>query len=269
MATASPASPRGLHRYEVPIAAADRDVLTARLWAAGAIGVWELPDHLVAWYPDRAAPVPAGGIWSAEPERDWQAEWKATIQPVCAGRFSIVPSWLADDHQPVPGEITLVLDPGRAFGTGHHATTTLCLELLDGLDVAGRVVADVGCGTGVLAIAAARLGADPVAVDLDADAIAVARANAARNGVEVELRVGSVEVLPGPADVVVANLLTDVVVVLADRLAAATRSHLIVSGVATERRLDVEDAITATGLDVVEVRERDGWVALQASRRRG
>lgn len=256
-------------RYDIPVAPGEDELVAARLWAAGALGVWEHPDHLVAWFADRDRPVPAGGRWSVEPDRDWLAEWKATIRPVDAGRITVVPSWLAEEHHPRPDELTLVIDPGRAFGTGHHATTTLCLELLDELTLDGRVVADIGCGTGVLAIAAARRGARSFAVDIDADAVEVARANAVRNRVDVEVAVGSVEALPGPADAVVANLSTEVLMSLADRLAGATRGTLIVSGIGADRRPAVEEALAAASLEVAEVRERDGWVALRYDRAGG
>ena len=263
-----------------------RELIAAHLWAAGATGVWEQPDLLVAWFEQRppwlgtgaASPdtgiggMPDGGpqdaldelgaaTWSIETDRDWQAEWKATIRPVRAGRFVVVPTWLADEHTPAPDESTLVLDPGRAFGSGHHATTTLCLEFLDDLALQGRSVADIGCGTGILAIAAAQRGASVVGVDLDPDAVAVTRENAARNHVEVTVAPGSVDVLTEPADVVVANLVTDVVVALAAGLVEACRDTLVVSGIATERQERALGALTGCGAEVVEVRERDGWIA--------
>jgi ribosomal protein L11 methyltransferase len=252
------------HRFELPIPPRQAELAAAQLWASGATGVWERPESLVAWFTTPDADVPPGGSWSLEPDRDWQAEWKATIRPVRAGRIVIVPSWLADDHLAEQDEVTLVLDPGRAFGSGHHATTTLCLELLGELELAGRTVADVGCGTGILAIAAARLGARVAAVDLDPEAVTVTRENAERNDVQLRCEVGSVEALPGPAQVVVANLVTDVVVSLAVPLVAATTEVLLVSGVASEREDRVVDALTAAGATIEEVRERDGWVALRA-----
>jgi ribosomal protein L11 methyltransferase len=250
------------HRYELPVAPDEVELRTAQLWAAGALGVWQRPGAVAAWFPADDAPVPAGGRWQLEPDRDWQAEWKATIGPVHAGRTVIVPSWLADDHQPAEGELTLVLDPGRAFGSGHHATTTLCLELLDGLDLADRTVADVGCGTGVLAIAAAARGARVLAVDLDPDAVEVTLDNAERNGVTLEACVGSVDLLRPPVDVVVANLVTDVIVALAGELVAATGTTLLVSGITAERQERAAAALRAAGLTIDASRERDGWVAL-------
>jgi ribosomal protein L11 methyltransferase len=259
------------HRVELPVGPEAAEVAAASLWAAGALGVWERAGHLVAWF---TAPVdlagrpglpPAAPAWSVEPARDWQAAWKATIGPVRAGRTVIVPSWLVAGHEPAPGELTLVLDPGQAFGSGHHATTALCLEALDRLDLTGASVADVGCGTGVLAIAAARLGAAAVlAVDLDPDAVAVTRANAERNQAEVTARVGSVDTLPGTVDVVVANLVTDVLVGLAPALVAATRRTLVVSGIAAERADLVVAALQAAGARIERREERDGWIVLVA-----
>jgi ribosomal protein L11 methyltransferase len=274
-------------RLDVEVRADRAEQVAAALWARGATGVWERPGALVAWFaPDVSArpgsdpltPVPSLGEvtvvpelaavhqrWSLEPDRDWQAEWKRTIQPVRAGRVTVVPTWLADEHEPAEGELTLVLDPGRAFGSGHHATTTMCLELLDARDadgeLHGRTVADIGCGTGVLAIAAAAWGATVAAVDIDPEAVAVTRENAARNGVALHTAVGSADAIDGQADVVVANLVTDVVVDLAAQLVAATRTTLIVSGIARERRGRALDALQSHGARTVEVRERDGWIA--------
>jgi ribosomal protein L11 methyltransferase len=253
------------HRYELPVAPDEVELISARLWLAGALGCWQRPGSLTAWFEDRDAPVPPGGRWSMEPDRDWQAEWKATIGPVRAGRIVVVPSWLADEHVAHEDELTLVLDPGRAFGSGHHATTTLCLELLDDLDLDGCEVADIGCGTGILAIAAAARGARTIAVDIDPEAVEVTGENAARNGVSVEAKVGSVDVIPQPTEVVVANLVTDVIVALAEPLVAATGTTFIASGIAAERRERAVRALEAAGLRVEEVRERDGWIALRGT----
>ncbi len=249
------------HRLVLPCDGEDADTLAARLWACGALGVWERSGELVAWFDEVTDGVPGGGVWEREPDRDWQAEWKASVAPVRAGRFVVVPTWLADDHVPDAGDEVLVLDPGRAFGSGHHATTALCLEALDGLDLEGRTLADIGCGSGVLAIAAARRGARVVAVDLDADAVEATRENAERNGVELDVRHGGVDALDAPCEVVVANLLTDTVAALASGLVAATTSDLIVSGVTDERREVALRPLTEAGFIPRQVRERDGWIA--------
>lgn len=262
-----------LHRVEVPVSPDNRDAVTAVLVGLGARGVWEQPGFLVVWLerPEattdaRLTGLAAGPITTRpEPDRDWQAAWKATIRPVHAGRTVVVPTWLADEHEPGADELTLVLDPGQAFGTGHHATTALCLELLDELDLAGRLagrrVVDVGCGSGILAIAAAARGAEAVGIDLDPDAVAVTRANAARNNVTVAADVGAVEDLAVTGEVVVANLISDVVRVNAAALVAAASELLVVSGITEERAEEVLAALTANGAEVVDVRRRDGWVA--------
>jgi len=257
------------HRYELPVGPADREAAAAQLWAAGAVGLWERADDLVAWFTTRDAAVPDGGTWSLEPDRDWQAAWMATIRPVRAGGFTVVPSWMASDHRQEPGRTVLVIDPGRAFGTGHHATTLMCLEMLDGLDLRARTVTDVGCGTGVLAIAAAGRGARSLAVDVDPDAVAVTRSNARINGVEVGARVGGIDSLVATTDVVVANLVTDVLLTGMPGLAAATGQTLVLSGIASARAWAVEEALVTCGLEVAGVHERDGWVAMVARRRRG
>jgi ribosomal protein L11 methyltransferase len=255
-------------RVELTVRPSEVELVSTRLWAAGAIGVWERPEGLTAWFTRPDPDVPAGSTIMPEPDRDWQAEWKATIAPVSAGRFTIVPTWLADEHSAGPDEVTLVLDPAGAFGSGHHATTTLCLEALDDLDrdgaLAGRRVADVGCGTGILAIAAAKLGARVDAVDIDADAVAVAHDNAARNDVTLDPRTGSVEALDGRSEVVVANLLTDVLVALAPALVAACTDRLITSGIAAERAEVVATALSDAGATVVDRQDRDGWSRLIA-----
>jgi SAM-dependent methyltransferase len=161
--------------------------------------------------------------------------------------------------------VVLVLDPGRAFGSGHHPTTLGCLEALGELDLAGRSVIDVGCGSGVLAIAAARRGATVVAVDVDEEAVRATRDNAARNGVTLDVRRGGPEVA-GSADVVVANLVTGTLVALAEALVAATATTLIVSGVVAERAATVRAALTTAGVTVDSVRERDGWVVIVGRR---
>lgn len=256
----------GTYRYHLPVDPDQAEIAAAQLWAAGALGVLEHPDELVAWFVSAEAATPTGGVWAFEPDCDWQAAWKATLHPVRAGAFMVVPSWLADTHTAEPGDVTLVLDPGRAFGSGHHATTALCLEMLDAEHLDGRTVADIGSGSGILSIAAAMRGARVVAVDLDPEAIAVTRENAARNGITLDARLGSVEVLDAPVGIVVANLVTDVILPLLPRLVAACRSCLILSGIGVGRADEVAAVLEANGATVTDRRERDGWTALRAIR---
>ena len=240
----------------------DPDVLAGWLWVAGARGVWVRPDDVVGYFAARDAPVPDGGRWEDVEEVDWAARWREGIAPVAGGPFDVVPTWMADDHPEQAGRVRIVLDPGRAFGSGHHDTTLGCLEALAELDLAGRSVLDVGTGTGLLAIAAARRGATPVVgVDTDPDAIEVAAANARANAVEVDLRTGSIGTAVGPFDVVVANVLTHTIIELAEQLVAAVApgGHLVTSGIGAERAGRVVDALAAAGLAAPTVRTRGEW----------
>lgn len=170
-------------------------------------------------------------------DQDWSRAWMDRFQPLRFGRrLWVVPSWLAP---PDPSGVNIILDPGMAFGTGTHPTTALCLRWLDRTDMAGCSVIDYGCGSGILAIAAARLGAKPVyAVDIDPQCLAVTRENARQNDVERQLQVGSAEVLDCPAtDVLLANILAGPLVQLAPRLSALVRpgGSIVLSGLLAEQ----------------------------------
>lgn len=254
----------------------DRDVVAARLWSAGALGLQELPDGMVAWFPARAEAVPPGGTWSVEPERDWLASWREDLEAVVVGRVHVVPTWLADGHHVPDGEVLLRLDPGMAFGSGHHATTELCLEQLQQRLRPGQLVLDVGTGTGILAIAARLLGAGAVvAVDVDTQAVDACGVNARENEVTLDVRHGGVDAglvgapLEGRgADLVLANLLTPTLLGLADQLVAATAPGglLVCSGVATERAARVAEALESAGAPALTREHRDGWAVLVHSR---
>ena len=162
----------------------DDEDLTAALWEAGADGLEERQGFLRAYFSEQLPldhlPELAGGEWLTEPDRDWQADWKLGLEPVRAGRITVVPSWLVQDVE--PGQLTLIIEPGMAFGTGHHATTRMAIEALSSLDLQGRRVLDVGSGSGVLAIAASLLGAErALGLDIDPLTIPVAFENAELN----------------------------------------------------------------------------------------
>jgi ribosomal protein L11 methyltransferase len=162
-----------------------------------------------------------GGARGEDVAADWRERWKKFHHPVRVGPLWIGPPW----HEPPAGATAVVIDPGRAFGTGSHPTTQLCIELLLQLEPGSAV--DLGCGSGVLAIVAAKLGFAPVvALDADEHAVSATRANADANGVRLEVRQCDLltEELP-PTDVAVANITREAVLTLAPRL----RSQLLVS----------------------------------------
>jgi ribosomal protein L11 methyltransferase len=179
-------------------------------------------------------------------DEDWAARSQASLRAVRVGRLVVAPPW---DCPAARAETrTIVIQPSTGFGTGHHATTRLCLEALQRLDIRRRSVLDVGTGSGVLAIAARMLGAAPViALDDDADAVQAARDNVARNaGVEVAIHVGDLRTAELPRfDVVLANLTAGLLISAAARLRAVTAAggHLVVSGFTVSEEAEVRAAL--------------------------
>ena len=184
----------------------------------------------------------------ADVEEGWEEAWKRFHRPVRIGPLWVGPPW----EQPDTGTLAVIIDPGRAFGTGAHATTRLCLELL--LGRARTSVVDLGCGSGVLAVAAAKLGFRPVtAVDVDPDAVAATARNAQANVVDVEVRRADVFSAELPAAALaLANVTREAVERVAPRLGAA---ELVASGYLVGERLAL------AGWEHRERREVEGWAA--------
>jgi ribosomal protein L11 methyltransferase len=201
-------------------------------------------------------------------DRAWEREWLKDFRPMRFGRrLWVCPGGMPADD---PDAIRIELDPGLAFGTGTHPTTALCLEWLDGHDVAGRQVVDYGCGSGILAIAAARLGAATVhAMDIDPQALIATHDNAVRNGVRERITLAAEPGLePGGADVLLANILAGPLVELAPRFAQAVRpgGALALSGLLADQAAAVTAAYRPW-FDIATAATRDGWVLLAGRRR--
>jgi ribosomal protein L11 methyltransferase len=245
------------------------------------------------WYlgrisADTLGPLPAPEYKPIQ-EVNWMEAWKEHYHPIPVGeRLIIVPAWL---ENPASQRLPIRIDPGMAFGTGTHPTTQLCLELLDWVDQSRSFasqsnpsVIDVGCGSGILAIAALKLGAErALGVDIDPLAVEAASQNAQTNGVSerLELGIGSVKELRlgqfslQQAEIVFANILAPVIVRLfddglADLLVPAGQEHpggvLILSGILAEQSPEVEAAAVRHGLTIVERRQMGDWVALATGR---
>ncbi|MBK9925675.1 MAG: 50S ribosomal protein L11 methyltransferase [Anaerolineales bacterium] len=234
------------------------------------------------FYLGMIRPLPAA-TYKQIADQNWMEAWKQYYKPILIGqRLLILPAWM---DSPAPERVAIKIDPGMAFGTGTHPTTQLCLELMelsfDQSSIGNRkseIVIDVGCGSGILSIAALKLGATKaLGVDIDAESITNSRENADTNevGDELTLGLGSVqEILDGKfefkkAPLVVANILAPVIVRLFDAGLAdliEENGSIILSGILFEQEQNVIEAGQAKGLKMNERRQMGDWVALTMSR---
>jgi ribosomal protein L11 methyltransferase len=273
-------------RLAVRVRREDAEIVLAELLSLAPAGVEEVdvgddvveyavygaPGELPALPSVRAA---AGAalveVSTSEGPDDWDERWRSFHKPLVleGGRLVVRPPW---ESPPVAAEIDLVIDPGQAFGTGAHATTRLCLELMLGLAAPGSgEFLDLGCGSGVLAIAAARLGWAPVAaVDFDPLAVSATTDNARINGVSIEVRRHDMRVDPVVvAPLVAANLLRPLLLRWAGRLAPlgdALPDRVIASGLLEGEADEIAGAFGAVGLREVERRASGDWAALLLER---
>ena len=269
------------------------EALTNFLWEQGAVGVVQEEEprsaaaRLRAFFPATAAAtlaarvdayldglralgLAAGARARVAPlaDEDWAAAWREHVRPAAVGRARLVaPPW---DVPEASGRVVLAIEPGRAFGTGHHGTTAGCLELLEALVATDRPARalDLGTGSGILAIAAARLGVpDVLACDLDPDAVGAAAANATGNGVGERVRAvlaDAATLAVEPAPLVLANLLAAAHVALAPRYArlVAPGGALVLGGLLTAEGDPVAEALAPHGFRREAERRLDGWTSL-------
>lgn len=230
------------------------------------------PDDADRWWIatmlGRRLPGTPSPDFEAVADRAWEREWLKDFGPMRFGRRL----WVCPGGQPAddPDAVRIELDPGLAFGTGTHPTTAMCLEWLEGHEPAGKDVVDYGCGSGILAIAALKLGASRVrAMDIDPQALVATRENALRNGVDHGLTVTDDPHLPDRStDLLVANILAGPLVELAPRFAAAIRpgGDVVLSGILAEQA-DTVTAAYRPCFDIALAATRDGWGLLCGRRR--
>lgn len=204
-------------------------------------------------------------------DEDWENEWKNHFHAFKASeRFTVVPSW--EDYQPADDEEIIHLDPGMAFGTGDHATTSMCLRLVEEYVKPGMSVIDVGTGSGILSIAAHRMGAAPIrAVDLDKVAVRVAEENFRINHCADAIETDTGNLLVGETekrDVVIANILAHIVDLMIDDAFTLLNDEglFIASGIIEEKEQMIIEHMTEAGFSIRTIRREKGWVAILAEK---
>lgn len=202
-------------------------------------------------------------------EEDWANEWKKYYKPTKIGEKLVVkPTW--EDYEVQDGDLVIELDPGMAFGTGTHETTTMCMRELEKYVTEDSKVFDIGCGSGILAIAAAKLGAkDVIAVDLDEVAVKVAAENVAHNHVQDSVKVlhgNLIDVVSDKADVVVANIIADIIKILAKDVHSCMKEDavFISSGIIHAKVDEVKESLIENGFEIIEVKTLGEWNAIVA-----
>lgn len=283
----TPPSLRIWYALDVTLESAACEAAEYALMEAGALGTESVDgienvSHVIAYFdvaPDMARvrealaealriyDLPSSAVRDIESheieDRDWLGEWKKGWQPVAIGRFIIAPPW--SDVKQTSDQIVIRIEPGMAFGTGTHETTRLCLAAIEKY-FEGESFLDVGTGTGILAIAAARL--SPTvrieACDIDTDAVGIARENARLNGVSdrIEFGTGTIGETTASANLVCANLTADVIVSLMPQLIAATCGRLVLSGILREQLEMVEGRLRGLGITDYEIETDGEWVAV-------
>lgn len=250
---------RGMHVFRLRGDFQTLDVYSAALFELGARGLEEKAGEVWAYFPQRVE-LPFPGEWAQLPDTDWLEAYKRDLKPVVAEPFVVLAPW----HDWNGSEKRIVIEPGMAFGTGHHETTRMALETLAQRIEPDMRVLDLGAGSGILAIGAALLGAEVVGVDIDPAVIPQANENARLNDVQVRFMLGSLEDIEGPVDLVVANLFAELHAYLAGayRQIFGVCGTLILTGILVERETIVRQALEAQSFGLLQRRQEGEWVCL-------
>ena len=274
--------PNAWYALDVELEPAAREAVEYALMEAGALGTETTDNTVTGYFADipgrervraelfealRIYELPSSSVRDMSvreiEERDWLGEWKQSWQPVEISRFIIAPPWSEIGNQ--HGRLIIRIEPGMAFGTGTHETTRLCLDAIQ-KHFSGGSFLDVGTGTGILAIAAAKLFPEAriEACDTDEAAVAIARENAEANGVaeQINFRVGSIDDATASADLVCANLTADVISQMLPTLVSLSCGKLILSGILDTQIELVQSGLHACGIDDFEITQDGEWVAL-------
>lgn len=207
-------------------------------------------------------------------DEDWETNWKQYFHPIRVGRKLVIcPTW--QEHASLRDDVIIFLDPGMAFGTGHHPTTRMCMELLEETIVGGEKIIDLGCGSGILSVTAVKLGAlSSIGFEIESNASKVAKENCVLNGVDESVEVFN-STLPdyryseGDFDLALANISAKVIIELADHLTKGLRSggKLILSGVLENALEDVRDVFKPLGVVFEKVMTDSDWTAVLATKK--
>jgi ribosomal protein L11 methyltransferase len=234
------------------------------LWEYGCQGVWQDGEDLVAYFENRLA-LPLEGSWETSDDQHYIKQYYATLQPIYLEKIVIAPTH-TEVTLKAPQKV-IWLDPGMAFGTGHHETTRMALEALERLELADNTVLDVGSGSGILTIAADFLGANSHGIDIDAATILVAKENAKLNSSRATFAEGTLEGIPdGSADVIVGNLFAELHVILAFHYARVLQKNgtLIITGILSEKSKKVKEALCHY-FEIIEAKTLHEWTLFTAN----
>lgn len=277
----------GYYEFKIKTSPQAKDVLCGQLFSDGCLGVIDSANELIAYYGDTLGieailrqleqtldKVSHTGLqdkfaysYQYLGERDWNESWKKKFKPLTVGQsIVILPPWLSNDTQ----RLAVIIDPAMAFGTGHHETTKNCIQYIEMLCLSGEVckgkVLDFGSGTGILAITALKLGfGSAICIDIDPLAIDAVKRNAQLNNLaNLHIAQSSIDAIRGKFDLITANLMSEVLIQNASTISSALdpKGKAILSGMIVGQELDVINAITDAGLQVIDSCLEGRWVTL-------